>query len=76
MGARSIHVTRADHYASALRRALDNRAPTVIVVEVALDIKGYRSIWYPYPNNFHKSWAPGPLPAAPAVPAKMRNRKK
>jgi len=75
MGARSIHVTRADHYAPALRRALDNRAPTVIVVEVALDIKGYRSIWYPYPDNFHQSWAPGPLPAATAVPAKKRNRK-
>jgi acetolactate synthase-1/2/3 large subunit len=70
MGAASIHVAKAGQYAPALRRALAARKPTVIVVEVSLDIRGYRSIWYPYPNNFHESWTPGPLPAAKAAPAK------
>ena len=70
MGANSIYVTKADQYAPALRRALASRKPSVIVVEVSLDIKGYRSLWYPYPNNFHQTWAAGPLPAAPAVPEK------
>ncbi len=70
MGAAAIHVTRADQYAPALRRALDSRKPTVICVEVSLDIKGYRSIWYPYPNNFHESWKPGPLPVATAAPVR------
>jgi len=41
---------------------------------VALDIKGYRSIWYPYPNNFHQSWAPGPLPEAGAAPKKKNKQ--
>jgi acetolactate synthase-1/2/3 large subunit len=73
MGAAAIHVTQAAKYAPALRRALDNRKPTVIVVEVSLDIKGYRSLWYPYPNNFHESWTPGPLPVAAAAPVKKKN---
>jgi acetolactate synthase-1/2/3 large subunit len=73
MGAAAIHVTQAAKYAPALRRALDNRKPTVIVVEVSLDIKGYRSLWYPYPSNFHESWTPGPLPAAAAAPVKKKN---
>ncbi|MBI3053616.1 MAG: thiamine pyrophosphate-binding protein [Betaproteobacteria bacterium] len=70
MGAQGIHVGRAEDYAPALRRALDARTPTVIDVEVSLDIKGYRSVWYPYPSNFHESWAPGPLPADAQAPAK------
>ena len=72
MGAAAIQVSRADKYAPALRRALDNRAPTVISVEVSLEIKGYRSIWYPYPNNFHETWAPGPRPVESAGPGKKK----
>jgi acetolactate synthase-1/2/3 large subunit len=64
MGAASLHVGRAEDYAPALRRALDARAPFVIDVDVSLDVKGYRSIWYPYPSNFYEPWTPGPLPAA------------
>jgi acetolactate synthase I/II/III large subunit len=60
MGAQAVCVSRAEDYAPALRRALDAAAPMVVVVEVSLDISGYRSIWYPYPTNFHESWAPGP----------------
>jgi len=74
MGAQAMHVTKADQYAPALTKAIASRKPTVIVVEVALDIKGYRSIWYPYPNNFNETWKPGPLPAgaAPHAPAKKK----
>ena len=63
MGAASVHVSRAEDYAPALRRAIDARAPFVIDVDVSLDVKGYRSIWYPYPSNFYQPWAPGPLPS-------------
>jgi len=58
MGARPIHVARAVEFAPALRQALDNRAPTVIDVDVSLDVKGYRSVWYPYPSDFYQSWSP------------------
>ncbi len=63
MGAGGIKVTRAEEYAGALRRALDARVPTVIDIDVSLDVKGYRSVWYPYPANFHQTWAPGPPPS-------------
>ena len=69
MGATAFHVGRAEDYAPALRRAFVARAPVVIDVDVSLDVKGYRSIWYPYPTNFYEPWVPGPLPAAGAAPA-------
>jgi acetolactate synthase-1/2/3 large subunit len=61
MGAKALHVGKAADYAPALRRALDARAPTVIDVDVSLDVKGYRAVWYPYPTDFYQSWKPGPL---------------
>jgi thiamine pyrophosphate-dependent acetolactate synthase large subunit-like protein len=64
MGATALRVERAEDYAPALRRAVDMRAPVVIDVEVSLDVKGYRSIWYPYPANFYEPWVAGPLPGA------------
>ena len=70
MGAAALHVGRAEDYAPALRRALDARAPVVIDIDVSLDVKGYRSIWYPYPANFYESWAPGPIPGGGAAPTK------
>ncbi len=69
MGAKSFHVSSAGDYAPTLRRALSIRAPVVIDVDVSLDIKGYRSIWYPYPTDFNQTWTPGPLPAGDAVSA-------
>jgi acetolactate synthase-1/2/3 large subunit len=62
MGAAAVHVSRAEDFAPALRRAIDARAPFVLDVDVSLDVKGYRSIWYPYPSDFYEPWAPGPLP--------------
>jgi acetolactate synthase-1/2/3 large subunit len=70
MGALAFHVGKAEDYAPALRRALDARAPAVIEVDVAIDIEGYRSIWYPYPNNFYEPWAPGPGSATPPAASK------
>jgi acetolactate synthase-1/2/3 large subunit len=64
MGAASFHVSRAADYAPALRRALDCRAPVVVDVDVSLDVKGYRSVWYPYPTDFYQPWRPGPVAAA------------
>lgn len=61
MGASVLEVGKAEDYAPALREALAKRAPVVIDVPVALDVAGYRSIWYPYPKDFYQSWKPGPL---------------
>ena len=63
MGANAMRVTDADAFAPALWLALEAGVPTVIDVDVSMDIQGYRSIWYPYPKNFHDKWAPGPTPA-------------
>ena len=63
MGANAMRVTDADAFAPALWLALEAGVPTVIDVDVSLDIQGYRSIWYPYPKNFYDNWAPGPTPA-------------
>jgi acetolactate synthase-1/2/3 large subunit len=60
MGAGSARVTKPEDYAPTLRQALAARRPFVVDVEVNLDIQGYRSVWYPYPNNFYATWAPGP----------------
>jgi acetolactate synthase-1/2/3 large subunit len=62
MGAQTIHVGRAEEYAPALRRAIDARAPVVIDVDVSISVDGYRTVWYPYPRDFYKSWKAGPLP--------------
>jgi len=64
MGAAPMNVERAGDYAPALCRALAARAPVVIRVEVSLDVKGYRSIWYPYPTDFYETWRPGPIAAS------------
>jgi acetolactate synthase-1/2/3 large subunit len=64
MGARAAKVTQPGELAPALRRALDANAPYVIDVDVDLELKGYRAIWYPYPANFHETWKPGPVQAS------------
>lgn len=64
MGATAIHVSKAADYAPALRRALDLRSPVVIDVDVSIEVKGYRSVWYPYPTDFYQPWKAGVLPTA------------
>lgn len=63
MGAGVMKVTQAADYAPALRNALALRTPVVIDVDVVLDVQGYRSIWYPYPRDFYRTWKPGPATA-------------
>ena len=65
MGAQGTKVTHPKDFAPALRRALEARVPSVIDVDVDLDLKGYRAISYPYPANFHETWRPGPMQANP-----------
>ncbi len=64
MGAKALHVGTAADYAPALRNALDARVPTVIDVNVSLDVKGYRSVCYPYPADFYQPRQPGDSTAA------------
>jgi acetolactate synthase-1/2/3 large subunit len=63
MGAQGTKVTHPREFAPALRRALEARVPSVIDVDVDLELKGYRAISYPYPANFHETWRPGPTQA-------------
>jgi acetolactate synthase I/II/III large subunit len=62
MGAQSTKVKEPEEYAPALRRALEGAAPHVIDVDVDIEVKGYRAVWYPYPANFDTTWTPGPTP--------------
>jgi acetolactate synthase-1/2/3 large subunit len=64
MGARAVKVTKPAELAPALRQALAAGAPFVVDVDVDLELKGYRSVQYPYPANFHETWTPGPPPAS------------
>lgn len=59
MGAASARVTKPEDYVPALRQALAAKRPYVVDVEVNLDVQGYRSVWYPYPNDFFQTWKPG-----------------
>lgn len=61
MGARATKVTRPEDFAPALSRAIRDRAPHVVDVDVNLHVEGYRAVWYRYPSNFQEAWRPGPL---------------
>jgi acetolactate synthase-1/2/3 large subunit len=65
MGARATKVSQPKDFAPALRRALESRVPSVIDVDVDLELKGYRAISYPYPASFTETWKPGPAQATP-----------
>ncbi len=58
MGATAVKVTRPEEYAPALRKALESGVPSVVDVEVDLEIPGYRPVWYPYPSRFDEPWSP------------------
>jgi acetolactate synthase I/II/III large subunit len=61
MGARATKVTRPEEFGPALSRALRDRAPHIVDVDVNLNVEGYRAVWYRYPSNFLQSWNPGPV---------------
>ena len=52
MGARSWKVTKAEELAPAVTQAVDSGVASVIDVDIDVEAPGYRSVWYPYPNNF------------------------
>jgi acetolactate synthase-1/2/3 large subunit len=55
LGAVGKKVKTPAELAPAMREALESKASYVIDVDIDAGSPGYRSVWYPYPNNF---WAP------------------
>jgi acetolactate synthase-1/2/3 large subunit len=55
MGARAHKVRTPRELGPALQEALKSESSCVIDVEIDVNTPGYRSVWYPYPNNF---WVP------------------
>ena len=55
MGAEGKEVKTPAELAPAMREALQSGASCVIDVAIDPRLPGYRSVWYPYPNNF---WTP------------------
>jgi acetolactate synthase-1/2/3 large subunit len=55
MGARAYKVQTPRELGPALQQALQSASPCIIDVEIDVTTPGYRSVWYPYPNNF---WVP------------------
>jgi acetolactate synthase-1/2/3 large subunit len=61
MGADGVRVTHPDEYAPALETAIESGRPTLIDVEIEIEVAQYRAIWYPKPPNFWATWRPGPV---------------
>ena len=60
MGVKGKKVSTPSELAPALKEALESGSSWVIDVEIDPHSPGYRSVWYPYPNNF---WVPmGEIP--------------
>lgn len=55
MGAEGRKVKTPAELAPAMKGALKSKTSSVIDVEIDSQSPGYRSVWYPYPNNF---WTP------------------
>ncbi len=52
MGAQAKKVNAPGELSPAIHQALEANAPFVIDVEIDASAPGYRSVWYPYPNDF------------------------
>lgn len=52
MGARAIKVSDPDDLAPAVTAAIESGISRVIDVDIDVEAEGYRSVWYPYPNDF------------------------
>lgn len=55
MGAKSIKVSSPEALVPAFSKALESNQSHVIDVDIDIDCEGYRSVWYPYPDDF---WSP------------------
>lgn len=58
MGVAAQKVSRPEDYAPALKKALESGVPSLVDVEVDLEVPGYRPVWYPYPTRFDETWSP------------------
>jgi acetolactate synthase-1/2/3 large subunit len=52
MGANALKVKTPGELAPALKKALGAESSWVIDVDIDINAPGYRSVWYPYPNDF------------------------
>ena len=55
MGAQALKVSDPETLEEAVRKAIASNTSYVIDVDIDLNSEGYRSVWYPYPDNF---WTP------------------
>jgi acetolactate synthase-1/2/3 large subunit len=55
MEAAATKVSRPEELMPALRMAMESGTTHVIDIDIDLHLQGYRSVWYPYPDNF---WTP------------------
>ena len=55
MGAKAIKVSSPQALTPAVRKAIESDKTHVIDIDIDLHSEGYRSVWYPYPDNF---WTP------------------
>jgi acetolactate synthase-1/2/3 large subunit len=55
MGAEAKKVQTPSELAPAIKEAVASGSSYVIDVDIDVEAPGYRSVWYPYPNDF---WAP------------------
>ena len=55
MGSNATRVTEPDQLESVVTKAIESNESHVIDVAIDLHSEGYRTVWYPYPDDF---WAP------------------
>jgi len=55
LGAEAKMVKTPAELTPTMKKALESKTPWVISVDIDSKEPGYRSVWYPYPNDF---WLP------------------
>ena len=55
MGSNATRVTEPDQLESVVTKAIESNESHVIDIAIDLHSEGYRTVWYPYPDDF---WAP------------------
>jgi thiamine pyrophosphate-dependent acetolactate synthase large subunit-like protein len=52
MCATATKVSKPEQISPALTKAIESNTSHVIDIDIDLNSEGYRSVWYPYPDNF------------------------
>jgi acetolactate synthase-1/2/3 large subunit len=60
MGTKAIKVKSPKELGPAVKEALKSETSYVIDVDIDVNTPGYRSVWYPYPKDFHVSLEENP----------------